>query len=862
MAKHPLILFPKPTISESESRLPFIPSVHYPSRDRQIERVVPMFRELNKAFESRRVEIQDSTVGIDPEQVIVIKTIGSVAEFAKAVAKIQGLEWMGEVDIEGISPDEDFFSKKDENKDLSGTLYMLMSNQRALEEMLSLWNRIKDEPDLNFRSGKFKGYAKFKEVFWHLKEVRRWGVEDRLLETGIIDIWKENLRYDPLASIKFEIELWDRNNDGKNRESYERVALLVVELGGKILDYCELKEIGYHALLVELPAKTIEEIIIDPDIELIRSDYIMFFRPLAQMIADKSIEDDSVSGGIKVNELGPLPKKEPLVAILDGYPYSNHDVLKERLIIDDPEEYGKAYLASERMHGTAMSSLIIHGDLEKSNYSLDSFVYLRPIMQPNHKSSPIVEYIPDSVLTLDLINRSIRRILEGEGGEPPKAPSVKVINFSIGISSIHFNRLMSPLARLLDYLSEKYKLLIVVSSGNHYKEIDIDLSEEEFFSYTKEEREGYILKKLIEDSRNRRLISPAESINAITVGGLHYDSSDFVSNKYRINPFESVLFSPTNPIGGGFNRSIKPDIVYESGKQLYSYNFAMNGNSSKLKIVSNLAPPGLKVACPDGTGISNKVGYITGSSNAAALISRASILCIEELRNVVDGQFSVDELNQYEAVMTKALIVHGAEWGEVGEVLMAHLESLGNKSTIKKNISRLIGYGIPDIDRSLNCTDQKATIISFGKIKQDEGHLFELPLPPSLSSTTTKRRLTVTLAYIAPINHKSIKYRHSNVWFSVEGGKIISSRFESDKDAVRRGTIQHEIFEESTAYPFSDGEVLEIKVNCKNDGKKDKNTEILYGLVVSLEVSEATNLMIYEEVRTRISNQIKIKQQA
>jgi len=41
----------------------------------------------------------------------------------------------------------------------------------------------------------------------------------------------------------------------------------------------------------------------------------------------------------------------------------HHKCLENRLIIDDPEAWAAEYPASERVHGTAMASLILHGDL-------------------------------------------------------------------------------------------------------------------------------------------------------------------------------------------------------------------------------------------------------------------------------------------------------------------------------------------------------------------------------------------------------------------------------------------------------------------------------------------------------------------
>jgi len=95
---------------------------------------------------------------------------------------------MGEMDIEEITPDEDFFDDEHEGRFLTGRLYLVMSNQKALQEMLNLWDRVREDENLNFRSGELRGLSKFKDVFLHFKAIRRWGTQDRLGETHVWNI--------------------------------------------------------------------------------------------------------------------------------------------------------------------------------------------------------------------------------------------------------------------------------------------------------------------------------------------------------------------------------------------------------------------------------------------------------------------------------------------------------------------------------------------------------------------------------------------------------------------------------------------------------------------------------------------------
>jgi len=63
--------------------------------------------------------------------------------------------------------------------------------------------------------------------------------------------------------------------------------------------------------------------------------------------------------------------------------------------------------------------------------------------------------------------RAVRRVVAGDGNLPPSAPSVRLINLSIGDPYQPFIRSMSPLAKLLDWLFWLYRVLFIVSAGNH-----------------------------------------------------------------------------------------------------------------------------------------------------------------------------------------------------------------------------------------------------------------------------------------------------------------------------------------------------------------------------------------------------------
>ncbi len=448
MTDRPLLWFPQPQPA-SRSKLQSAPGrVSTPSHERQGARVSIKLSQLQEAFEARRAELVRAAAGVDPEQVLVIETVGAVEDFAKAVKKIEGLEWLGEIEVDELPPDEDFHDLKDPEKPLKGRLYLVLTNQQALNELLSLWRHYKDQddPKLKFDTG----LTKFRDVFCHLLDIRRWGPADRLLETGVLDVWREELNDPDLQNrpVRFEAELWYRDSVDKRAESESVVRGLVNSLQGQVITSGVIPGIRYHAVLAELPASRIQEIMDAPETELVKCDNIMFFRPVGQMTSGETPVDDYAEALPPRSE--EFPGGAPVLAILDGMPYVSHQHLNGRIVLEDPDGWAEDYPASERVHGTTMASLAIHGDLGENSAALTRPVYMRPIMRPDARDfrRPRREVIPTDSLPVDLVHRSVKRMLEGEGEQPATAPSVKIVNLSIGDYSRAFMQSISPLARL------------------------------------------------------------------------------------------------------------------------------------------------------------------------------------------------------------------------------------------------------------------------------------------------------------------------------------------------------------------------------------------------------------------------------
>ena len=850
MNENPILIFPKP-IGTARKKLTARPTkVHFPPVERQVERLEPQFKMLQDVFKKKNLDILSEPTGAQPEHVLVLETVGTIKDFFKAVKKIDGMEWLAEWE-EQFDADEDFFKEKDadsKEKPLGGRLFLVMANQTALTQLLSLWKRFKDGKKQEF------GLAKWNALFLQVRNIRTWDITDRIQETGVLDEWKERVKAGE-ETIKFETELWFRHSKEERQATFSLIKKLIEKDGGQILQQAVIPEIAYHAILAELPIDLIGQVLDYTKIQVLKCQNVMFIRPVGQTsVALPELDYFDACSDEDLEQ----PSGEPIIALLDGLPLEKHTLLDGRIIIDDPDNWSADYRPSEQFHGTAMASLILHGELDQSNPPLKTPLYVRPILKPDENDWRTVrsECIPENVLPIDLIHMTIKRIFDGTNQEPPVAPSVRIINLSIGDRARLFDRALSPWAKLLDWLAYEYNVLFVVSAGNHNHDIVLDIPRSSLSSLTDDELQKETVKAISDDARNRRLLSPSEAINVLTIGALHTDNSIISNLGTRKNVYQTDTFpSPINALGLGYRRSTKPDVLLPGGKQLFTEKPGTTHDKASLCVNGSLAAPGQKVATVGSMpGELSNTCYTRGTSNAAALATRAAASIyetIQELRENQDGGVLLSD--RYTSVLIKALLVHSAKWGSAPQQFKEIFSSIQN---FKEHLSRFYGYGAIELPRVLECTDHRGTLIGCGSISDGEAHVFNIPLPPSLSGKKIWRRLTVTLAWLTPINPYHQAYRRAALWFDPPKSKLQIGRTEADGRAVVRGTVQHELLEGEKATAFVDGDNLEIKVNCRAEAGELAGS-VQYALAVSLEVSESIEIPIYQEIRERVLVKIR-----
>lgn len=850
MPERPLILFPEPIISKRSILKPNLEGFTKPSINQQYERLRPNFLELQKAIDQKNIIIQNSPDSMNPEFALVFEIYGTVESFYKAIKKINGFEWMFDFNIEEMEPSEYFYSINNDNqksdKLLTGKVYCIMTNQNALKKLLSLWNKYNSKSSFKFP----RGYTGLRNIFCNLKTIRKWNAQDRIDETGVQEYWKNALITSEREFVSFEIDLFYRRIPAKRQLSSNAVANVVASLGGKIIKECTIVEIAYHSMLVSLPKNSIQQLLENyTDVPLSNVDDIVFFRPICQT-AFKSETKTIVYNELDfIEEQGLI--EEPIIAIFDGMPLQNHPLLRKRLILDDPDNFAENYVSKYRFHGTAMASLVLHGDVNQKEYSLNRKVYFRPILKlklfdENHDLYE-ERFSPDEIQA-DLIHRAVKRLFSRNGDEPPFAPKVKIINLSLGDPGRIFLNTMSPIAKLLDWLSHKYRVMFIVSAGNHNTPKSPTITSfEDFKALTLEERSDNVFKGLKRDVRNLKVLSPAESINSLTIGATFFDRSRVNENDRLIFPVKDGLPSPISSFGFGYNNMIKPELFYSGGRK-----FVYKDISGKLCWQTQLKEPGCKVAAPYNS-TSSGLAYTFGTSAATAQVTHEAGICYDILSDLFKSETNNEIPDEYIAILIKAMIAHGATWGDKAEEIARYTKKTD------KQISQWFGYGVPDFLRVKECAKNRITMIGIGALRSEEAHIYKLPLPFDFYNQRLFRRLTATLAYFSPISPTLLKYRTTLIWFEVKDPiGLFSDRQNTEWQKTRKGTLQHEIFSGNKAVNWDSSASLEIKVNCKEDA--ERNTEkVQYSLFITFEVAEELDLDVYSIISTQLKQIVPVR---
>ena len=849
MPERPILRLPEP-IGANPPKAPRGGStIIKPTRKRQGERLGPRLDPLVAiAGDIQRLsQLRNDPKAIAPDRALVFEVSGSIVEFYEQAAAI-GLEYLADEERE-FPADSDFQIDKKPEEAISGRVYLAMPSVQALQRLVSLWSRYLDGKRMP------NGFGMWSKLFGLLREIRPWGPQDRL-PPETLAYWEERLRIEPDAPVRIEVELWFRETAEIRARSISTLRTVVASLGGRTIDHSVIAAIRYDAALVDLPAGRVADLLANPVISLAAVEDIMFLRP--QTMAEHRETDELQIEEAKAPTSSAPGELPPIVALIDGLPLQNHSRLAGRLIVDDPDGFEEGYLAAVRRHGTEMASLILHGDLNGNGPPLSKRLYVRPVMRPTADGRD--ERTPADRLVVDLIYRSIVRMKEGDAGGPPSAPSILIVNISLGDPNRPFAGLISPWARLLDYLAFRYNLLFLVSAGNIHDPLELTEFDTwtDFTNAAEPDKEQAVFRAINNNKSRRTLLSPAEAVNVLTIGAAHRDSvSPPQTPPLAADPIGAGhLPNISSALGLGFRRVIKPDLLMDGGREFVRLRSTHPLVVEPMKITGRAF--GLRAAAPDGTDLDRTI-LTWGTSAATALTTRAAHAIHDALTDEAGGSLHADTPTELQAILVKALLVHASTWSEKWTLLEQIVG--GTHYARADDVSRILGHGILQEVRSIECTAGRATFAGVGEIKAGDAVIYRIPLPSSLEGVSEYRAVTVTLAWFTPINPRHQGYR----MIALEAGPGADKRYSLGVDrakgqpshhAIRRGTVFHDRREGDRATAYIDEGDLVVRVSAR-DTAGDYAEAVPYALALSLEVGVTSQLQVYDEMRVTVSERLR-----
>ena len=833
-----------------------IPQPEGPGRPAQSERYNGTFGRLSKAFDADEplTYLSEDPSGIAPERALVFVTAGQIKDVLKAFEQI-GLDFYLETELEPVTELPAGFSPAGSSTSLPRNLYATAPTLASLRQILTQWNL--------YESGvkPVVGFTPLWNLFDLLIEVRCWGPADRFSDSSRAII--EDRLPEDNSEVFIEFEIWPNSNAEKRKTWKAETETAITSCGGRVVHRASIAEQGfvYEAVLASLPADAVRSMLDDsegPD-SILTIEGVQYIQPhtRAQTLPAPAEDETAGASSSRFDEDAPLR-----VALLDGTPVAGHKNLSGGVDVADLHDLERLSTVDMRFHATSMASLILNGDLVADNNPLqDTRLISVPILQDSDAGS----YNSNDRLFIDTVHVSLTQLIEGV---EPIAPMVFVVNFSIGISETRFTGYMSTLARLLDWWSFKKGLLFVISAGNVSESVTVKgCTSADFEDSAAGTQIDLAWHSLRLRAFERTLFSPAEAINALTVGALSSDS-DVPAPAPRAGAIGlkeegRVMPQLSSAVGLGWRSGIKPDLLHLGGHQEVRV-FPSNGESAISPYVPT-ARTGIHTASPRNGGTA--VCRTQGTSVATALTTRSILLSAEKL--VTDeGPYSGLELPRKQAaLLTRALAVHSSHWPQEAHTQYSKMKNhLGSHRHLqaKEDTCRYFGHGALNVDRMLHSPENGATLIGYASIKKDGAQIFRVPLPSCLSGERVPRTMDITLAWFSPVSNRRVQYRLAGLEALIETedgehDKTWGLRMKSgwlDSNLNSRGTVwSRRLVNETATVPNYDDEAeLVVRVQCmdKSGGGLNPDDDIEFAIVVSLVVESELEFDIHTEIEDRL----------
>ena len=450
-------------------------------------------------------------------------------------------------------------------------------------------------------------------------------------------------QFDSIKS-KIKIKFFDFGDDFDNNQIMGYVMKKLADL--KVAETHELITYGGRIKYIKVEVGSYEDVIKIAAINGVKS--VDFFQEYSLPLSE------FIGTDLQLLLESECSDSETRIGIIDGGISKDNPFLSSYVVAR--EEYvGEAY--RNPSHGTFIASTIQYGNQLNGIVAIEPqrFKFVDIVAIPNGDQT----FGPIDTIGEEELMEIIEEVME------KYAANTKIWNLSLGIESKICNGTMSDLGIFLDYIQDKYRVQIFVSSGNLNK-----------LPLRKWPAQGNI-------GERDRIVSPADSVRAITVGSVAlYDSENAIVKENEPSPFSRR--------GPGANYIVKPDIVDYGGN--LSIDLKINGLGMK--------------------GLDNRGNVIEGNgtsySNPRAVQKFASIY---------------DEMVEKDILLAKAMLIHSARMNS-REILEQNQDNI-----------KYYGFGMPavNVQDILQCSEEEVTLVFRQQVMQGSHlEMFDFPYPATL----------------------------------------------------------------------------------------------------------------------------------
>ncbi len=628
----------------------------------------------------------------------------------------------------------------------------------------------------------------------------------------------------------------------------------------ELVAYCNSREIEYKDSYVYFPERVVTLVNVnEEDIKTLinQFSYIAEIRRAPKVptyyfdldyTVKKNIADDLISRISHDNS------NDVSICLFDTGINNSNPLIEKFLDDKDRHTYNPIWGVSDTIgHGTKMAGLAIFFNLES-------------LIQSG--SQQIINHVIESVKILSPKNDNKEELYGAITNQSFSLPEIEAPQrkrvYCMAVTAPEFNTFdgsptswSGEIDNLAYGVNDAIKRLIILSSGN--------------VSTTELELLGFPQANL-----NHSIENPAQAWNAISVGayaGKTNIKDPFLSNFYPtarhgdLSPWSSTsdLWDDSWPI--------KPEIVCDGG------NVATDGkeytDSFDLSLLSTSKDP-------------NKIFDVISSTSSAS--AQAAFLAAK----------LYDSYPEYWPETVRAIIIHSAQWTDE---MLDYLPNNPKKGDYKK-LLRMVGYGIPNLERAIWTFENKVNMIIQNEIqpyikknndiKLNEMHLHDVPWPKDILNKLSSRDMDiivrVTLSYfIEPgpgeVGWKSrYKYPSAALRFDMNNASETKTEFmqrvnkdqrdselnlnyQNDASRWLLGTnLRHKGSIHSDVWKGTPSELSEanlVAVYPVGGWWKERkhlnqyNNKLRYSLIISIESPEEV-IDLYTPIITEIQNRIKV----